>query len=51
MLDRKVTRNINMLTFSTISLLGGLPLSLPLGDWEISVMDAGPITWKVIAGV
>jgi drug/metabolite transporter (DMT)-like permease len=50
-LIRKVTRNIDVLSTSLIAFLGGLPLSIPLGIWEVSTQYIGPIGWGVVAGI
>jgi drug/metabolite transporter (DMT)-like permease len=50
-LVRKVTRTTDILLFSTIAFLGGLPVSVPAGAWELSRVGVGEITLAVVAGV
>jgi len=50
-LVRKVTREMDVLPVSLIAFAGGLPVSLPMGAWELSTQGMGPITLGVIAGV
>ncbi len=50
-LIRKVTRDIDVLSTSLIAFLGGLPLSIPMGFWEVSTQGIGPIGWGVVGGV
>jgi drug/metabolite transporter (DMT)-like permease len=50
-LIRKVTRNIDVLSTSLIAFLGGLPLSIPMGFWEVSTRGIGQIGWGVVGGV
>lgn len=50
-LVRKVTRETDVLTTSLIAFAGGLPLTLPLGLWEILSQGVGPITWGVVGGI
>jgi drug/metabolite transporter (DMT)-like permease len=50
-LIRKVTRNIDVLSTSLIAFLGGLPLSIPMGFWEVSSRGIGQIGWGVVGGV
>ena len=50
-LIRKMTRNIDVLSTSLIAFLGGLPVSIPLGAWEITTQGTGPIGWGVVGGV
>jgi len=50
-LVRRVTRNMDVLPVSLIAFAGGLPVSIPLGAWEISTQGIGAITLGVIAGV
>jgi drug/metabolite transporter (DMT)-like permease len=50
-LVRKVTQNIDVLLFSLIAFLGGLPVVIPAGAWELSTVGMGSITPGVIAGV
>jgi drug/metabolite transporter (DMT)-like permease len=50
-LVRKVARAADLLTASAIMLLGGLPISVPWGLYEISTQGMGAITIGVIGGV
>jgi len=50
-LVRKMTREMDVLPVSLIAFAGGLPVSLPMGAWELSTQGMGPITLGVIAGV
>jgi drug/metabolite transporter (DMT)-like permease len=50
-LVRKVTQNTDVLLFSLIAFLGGLPVVIPAGAWELSTVGMGSITPGVIAGV
>ena len=50
-LVRKGTQNIDVLLFSLVAFLGGLPVSVPAAAWELSVAGIGEITFGVVAGV
>lgn len=50
-LVRKVSKSMDLLTSSTIMLLGGLPSSIALGIWEINTQGIGEITWGIIGGL
>ncbi len=50
-LVRKVTQSTDVLLFSTIAFLGGLPVSVPASAWEVSSIGLGQITPVVGAGV
>jgi drug/metabolite transporter (DMT)-like permease len=50
-LVRKVTQNIDVLLFSLIAFLGGLPVVIPAGAWELSTSGVGEISLGVIGGV
>jgi drug/metabolite transporter (DMT)-like permease len=50
-LVRKVTQSTDVLLFSTIAFLGGLPVSVPASAWELSRVGIGEITMAVVAGV
>jgi len=50
-LVRKVTRDTDVLMFSMLAFLGGLPISLPAGAWELSTVGMGEITMGVVGGV
>ncbi len=50
-LVRKVTQSTDVLLFSMIAFLGGLPVTVPASVWELSRVGHGEITMAVIAGV
>ena len=50
-LIRKVTRDTDVLTTTLIAFLGGLPICLPLGGWEVVTQGFGTISLGVVAGV
>ncbi len=50
-LVRKVTQNLEVISFSLIAFLGGLPVSLPAGAWELKTMGVGAISLGVVGGV
>jgi drug/metabolite transporter (DMT)-like permease len=50
-LVRKTTQNLDVLTFSLIAFLGGLPITLPAGAWELTTLGMGEITPGVIGGI
>ncbi|MBL8103489.1 MAG: EamA family transporter, partial [Anaerolineales bacterium] len=50
-LVRKVSKSMDLLTSSTIMLLGGLPSSIAFGIWEINTQGIGEITWGIIGGL
>lgn len=50
-LVRKVTQKINVLLFSLIAFIGGLPVSVPAGAWELSTAGVGEISLGVVGGV
>lgn len=50
-LVRKTTRDVNVLLFSLIAFLGGLPISVPAGAWELQTMGMGSVTPGVIGGI
>jgi drug/metabolite transporter (DMT)-like permease len=50
-LVRKTTQDLDVLPFSLIAFLGGLPVTVPAGAWEWAVLDIGEITLGVIAGI
>src|SRR6188474_3989759 len=47
----KVTQNTDVLLFSLIAFMGGLPVVIPAGAWELSTVGMGTINVGVIAGV
>jgi drug/metabolite transporter (DMT)-like permease len=50
-LVRKTTQHLDVLTFSLIAFLGGLPVTLPVGAWEIETLGIGEITAGVVGGI
>jgi drug/metabolite transporter (DMT)-like permease len=50
-LIRIVTRKMDVLTVSLIAFLGGLPIVVPLGTWELSKNPVGPISFGTFGGV
>jgi len=50
-LVRKVTQALDVLPFSLIAFLGGLPVALPAGAWELKTIGIGEISLGVIGGV
>jgi drug/metabolite transporter (DMT)-like permease len=50
-LVRKVSQSGDLLTSSTVMLLGGLPSSLAVGAWEIHTQGVGAITPGIIGGL
>jgi drug/metabolite transporter (DMT)-like permease len=50
-LVRKVTQTTDILLFSTVAFLGGLPVTVPASVWELSTVSIGRITPAVVAGV
>lgn len=50
-LVRKVTQNTDVLLFSMIAFLGGLPVTVPAGAWELSTSPMGEITLGVVGGI
>jgi len=50
-LVRKVTRSIDVMLFSFIAFLGGLPVTVPASAWELSKVGMGEITLGVVAGI
>ncbi len=50
-LVRKVSHNTDILQASTIMLLGGLPLTIPMSIWELSTQGMGMITPGIIGGI
>ena len=50
-LVRLVTRQLDVLTVSLVAFLGGLPIAVPAGAVELSVLGMGEITAWVLAGV
>jgi drug/metabolite transporter (DMT)-like permease len=50
-LVRKATQDVEVLPFSLIAFLGGLPVSLPAGAWELKTIGVGAISPGIVAGV
>jgi drug/metabolite transporter (DMT)-like permease len=50
-LVRKATQNLEVLPFSLIAFLGGLPVCLPAGLWELRTLGVGEISVGVVGGV
>jgi drug/metabolite transporter (DMT)-like permease len=50
-LVRKVTQNTNVLLFSLVAFIGGLPVSIPAGAWELSTARIGEISLGIVGGV
>ncbi len=50
-LVRKVTQNLEVISFSLIAFLGGLPISIPAGAWELKTVGVGEISLGVVGGV
>jgi drug/metabolite transporter (DMT)-like permease len=50
-LVRKTTQDVDVLLFSLVAFLGGLPVTLPAGAWELSTLGMGEITLGVVGGI
>lgn len=50
-LVRKVTQNLGVLPFSLIAFLGGLPVTVPAGAWELKTLGVGEISLGIVGGV
>jgi drug/metabolite transporter (DMT)-like permease len=50
-LIRKVTRETDVLTATLIAFLGGLPVCLPIGTWELTSQHFGSISLGVVSGI
>lgn len=50
-LVRKTTQGIDVLLFSLIAFLGGLPVSVPVGVWEWNTVGVGEISLGVVGGI
>jgi drug/metabolite transporter (DMT)-like permease len=50
-LVRKTTQNLDVLAFSLIAFVGGLPITMPVGAWEWQTIGVGEISLGVIGGV
>jgi drug/metabolite transporter (DMT)-like permease len=50
-LVRKATQALDVLPFSLIAFLGGLPVSIPAGAWELKTIGVGEISLGIVGGV
>jgi drug/metabolite transporter (DMT)-like permease len=50
-LVRKATQNLDVLPFSLIAFIGGLPVSIPASAWELQTLRVGEISPGVVGGV
>ena len=50
-LVRKITQVLDVLSFSLIAFLGGLPVSVPAGVWELKTVAIGEISLGVVGGI
>lgn len=50
-LVRKTTQTLDVLLFSLIAFLGGLPVSVPAGVWELKTIGVGEIGLGIVGGV
>jgi len=50
-LVRKTTQNLDVIPFSLIAFLGGLPIVIPAGAWELNTVGVGEISLGVVGGV
>ncbi len=50
-LIRKVTRDSDVLSTTLIAFIGGLPICLPLGGWELATHQLGTISFGVVGGI
>lgn len=50
-LVRKVTQNTDVLLFSLIAFVGGLPVVVPAGAWELSTTGVGEMSLGIVGGV
>ncbi len=50
-LVRKTTQRIDILLFSLVAFLGGLPVAMPAGAWELGTVGVGEISLGVVGGV
>jgi len=50
-LVRKATQALDVLPFSLLAFLGGLPVSIPAGAWELKTIGVGEINLGIIGGV
>ena len=50
-LVRKTTQTLDVLPFSLLAFLGGLPVTIPSGAWELGAIGIGEITPGVVGGL
>lgn len=50
-LVRRVTQSTDVLLFSLLAFLGGLPVTVPASAWELSRLEVGTITPGVVGGI
>ncbi|HMB22387.1 MAG TPA: DMT family transporter [Anaerolineales bacterium] len=50
-LVRKATQSLDVISFSLIAFLGGLPVTVPAGAWELTTTGIGEISLGVVGGV
>lgn len=50
-LVRMATQNLDVIPFSLIAFLGGLPIVMPAGAWELGTAGVGEIDLGVVGGV
>jgi drug/metabolite transporter (DMT)-like permease len=50
-LIRKVTRNTDVLTTTLVAFIGGLPICIPLGSWELATVGIGRLDLGMLAGI
>jgi drug/metabolite transporter (DMT)-like permease len=50
-LVRRTTQDVDVLLFSLVAFLGGLPVTLPAGAWELRTLGMGEITPGVVGGI
>jgi drug/metabolite transporter (DMT)-like permease len=50
-LVRKATQAVDVLPFSLVAFLGGLPVAVPAGAWELEMLGVGEIGLGVVGGV
>ena len=50
-LVRMVTQETDVLMFSMLAFIGGLPVSIPAGAWEWATIGVGEVTMGVVGGV
>lgn len=50
-LVRKATQSLDVIPFSLIAFLGGLPVTVPAGAWELTTIRVGEISLGVVGGV